>query len=271
MFTHQAENSRTNYHYNSFIYTNTEWKPHFHRSFELITVLEGRLTLQINDRSFLVPCGSFALVLPNQIHSFAVDQTSLVWVGVFSEDFVPNFAHTVKGRQGQDAVFSLPEDSSSFYYRKMIESQPSTLLRQACLYAACDAYLQQIPLEDRRAGNDHLIGDVLDYVAEHFTEAITLQRIARDLGYEYHYLSRILNQRYRISFRSLVNDHRTALACRLLEEKELSVTEIALRCGFQSIRTFNEVFLEKTGATPSAFRKGIWKNNCFPGLIVKKM
>ena len=59
--------------------------------------------------------------------------------------------------------------------------------------------------------------------------------------------------------------------CRLLEEKDLSVTEIALRCGFQSIRTFNEVFLEKTGATPSAFRKGIWKNNCFPGLIVKKM
>ena len=54
MFTHQAENSRTNYHYNSFIYTNTEWKPHFHRSFELITVLEGTLTLQINDRSFLV-------------------------------------------------------------------------------------------------------------------------------------------------------------------------------------------------------------------------
>lgn len=255
MFTHQAENSRSNYHYNSFIYTNTEWKPHFHRSFELITVLEGALTLQINDRSFFVPCGRFALVLPNQIHSFSVDRTSRVWVGVFSEDFVPNFAHTVKGRQGQDAVFSLPEDSAAFFCKKMIESQPSTLLRQACLYTACDAYLQEIPLEERRAGNDHLIGDVLDYVAAHFTEALTLQRIARDLGYEYHYLSRLLNQRYRISFRDLVNDHRTALACRLLEERELLVTEIALRCGFQSIRTFNEVFLENTGKTPSAYRK----------------
>ena len=264
---HQSDNSRTRNHYNAFTYSNTTWKPHFHKSLELIYLLKGQLTLTVNDHETILRMGEAAMILSNQIHSFHVDAGTLVWVAVFSEDFVPEFASFMKDKQGNSPVFLPDEEVSALLTRELILSEPTALMRRACLYAVCDQYLKKVTLEERKTKNDILICRILDYIQEHFTEDISLEDVAAEFGYEHHYLSRLLNKSYHLRFRSIVNDYRVEAAMRELRRGELGVTEIAMKCGFQSIRSFNEVFRSSVGVSPRDFQAQEISNS----LNVKKM
>ena len=115
--------------------------------------------------------------------------------------------------------------------------------------------MRQARLSERVGRNEELIGQILDYIAEHYRQPISLSSVAEAFGYEYHYLSRMLNKDYGISFSRMVNEYRIDHALRLLEETELSITEIASESGFQSIRSFNLSFKKYTGETPANYRK----------------
>ena len=39
-----------------------------------------------------------------------------------------------------------------------------------------------------------IVGQMLDEIAEHYSENISLKTLAEKFGYEYHYLSRLLNK-----------------------------------------------------------------------------
>ena len=56
-----------------------------------------------------------------------------------------------------------------------------------------------------------------------------------------------------ISYLSCLNLIRIQKACCLLSEGAPSVLNTALNCGFTSIRTFNRVFRQFTGLTPTEF------------------
>ena len=83
----------------------------------------------------------------------------------------------------------------------------------------------------------------------------TLKQAAALFGYEYPYLSRLLNRNFAISFTELLAGYRVEHALRLLQETALPITDIAERSGFQSIRSFNLSFKKYTGQTPAYYRK----------------
>jgi len=83
---------------------------------------------------------------------------------------------------------------------------------------------------------------------------------AKKLGVREHVLSRIINLHFNKSFSEITNYHRIKDAKNLLTEKDLSVTAIAYDAGFSSIASFNRVFKELTGYSPSEYREIIHKN-----------
>lgn len=83
---------------------------------------------------------------------------------------------------------------------------------------------------------------------------LTLSTLARRLGTNTAYLSRAFNDGLGESFTMVVNRLRVAAACRALEEGG-SVLAIALDVGFGSKATFNRVFRQCLGTTPSTWRE----------------
>lgn len=252
---HQECNSRGNNNYNAFTYMNKVWPPHFHKNLELLHVIKGEILLTVNESEVRLSKGEWAIVLSNQVHSFEIDAKTLVWVAVFSDDFVPDFASYIRDKQGTTPRFLPSDEVAAFVSEHLVMGSSSLLLKKACLYALCDQYLKSVSLEPRKNKNDVLICQVLDYIEAHYCEDITLESVAQFFGYEYHYLSRLLNKKYNIRFKQIVNEFRVDRAVHLLKEGDMSVTAIALQCGFQSIRTFNEVFLSVTGRNPSEYCK----------------
>ncbi|MFN3700347.1 MAG: helix-turn-helix domain-containing protein [Alphaproteobacteria bacterium] len=79
--------------------------------------------------------------------------------------------------------------------------------------------------------------------------------IARELGVPETTITRVINQNFQKSVPQLLNERRIQDAKRLLDQTEEPMSIIAKEVGFNSVPTFNRVFKEIEGVTPSEYRK----------------
>ena len=257
MIHHQPHNSKGNYNYNAFAYQNCHWSPHFHKNFEMIYVISGEIQMTVGGNTSTMQAEDYCLVLSNQIHAIDPSPNSLIWIAVFSEQFVPYFAKHIKELEGVSSVFRCDSDVDELLKSNLIFSEGSLMMKKACFYAFCDQFMKKIPLEKRKNRNDELICKIIDYVSEHYKENLSLYVLAKEFGYEYHYLSRLLNTGYRLNFSTLVNQYRVDCAIDLLTNTDMSITDIAMYSGFHSLRTFNHTFKAITGHTPSGYIESV--------------
>jgi len=78
--------------------------------------------------------------------------------------------------------------------------------------------------------------------------------LAKKAGIGEHHLSRVINHHFKMSFNELINGYRIEDAKRRLKEGTTPVTNIAFEVGFNSIASFNRVFKERVGMSPTEFR-----------------
>lgn len=91
---------------------------------------------------------------------------------------------------------------------------------------------------------------------------LTLSGLAEAIGLSNHHLSEVLNQQEGKNFYQFVNEYRIQHLLKLLEKDQSStVLDLAMASGFSSKSTFNAVFKQFTGKTPSQFRKSLISNS----------
>ena len=258
MLFHQPYNSVGNYSYNTNIWDNAEYKPHFHKNFELVYVISGEIHCTADDKSASLTAGDFALFLANEVHTLHSVGNSKCWIGVFSGDFVHAFEKQVKDKTGTGFVFRCEKSIENFLLLNLIKlERPPVYLLKACLYSVCNEYLQNIQLVERTGKNELLMRAIIDYIDQNYRNNISLSTMAERLGYNYHYLSKCFNKIFSVSFSDFLNSYRLDIALELLVETDKDISDIALESGFQSIRNFNSFFKSSTGTTPVKYRNEI--------------
>lgn len=85
---------------------------------------------------------------------------------------------------------------------------------------------------------------------------INREALAHKLAMPEHVLSRIINSHFDKNFSEYMNQFRVEEAKSRLQKEETPITTIAFEVGFNSIASFNRVFREMTGMSPSQFRAG---------------
>lgn len=98
-------------------------------------------------------------------------------------------------------------------------------------------------------------GTIIKYIEQNYMYNITLDDLAKMAGYSKYHFSRIFKKYSRTTFISFLNHRRIKAAEMLLLDENISVTEAAMQVGFSSLTTFNRVFREIKGCTPTEFRK----------------
>lgn len=99
----------------------------------------------------------------------------------------------------------------------------------------------------------------LGYIEEHFTENISLDMAAEDMGISSFYLSRLLTQQLQISFVDLLTSARIDRAIELIRNQKIVVRNIGLKCGYQSAAYFYKAFKKNTGMTVGEMREFLSK------------
>ncbi len=96
---------------------------------------------------------------------------------------------------------------------------------------------------------------VYEHIQKNFSEKITLDEVSDVASMSPVSFNRFIKKRTGKTFVNYLNDIRVGYAARWLVEKDLSISEIAFKSGFNNIANFNRIFKSIKNTTPSQYRE----------------
>lgn len=234
---------------------------HLHRQAEFFLMLEGEMTATVNGEAYRAREGDMLAAFPNMVHSYQSEGKNRGILVIFNPELAGEWNYKLTHfTNGQPLVRREQIHRDIPYCMESIlntENEPENLpLLKGYLLVLVSRLCACIELVPAGKKDDFdLVHRALLYVSEKFKEPLTLDQVARELGVSRYYLSRMFSQKVGSGFNSYVNSLRVGLAQHLLENPALPVSQIALECGFESLRTFNRAFQEQVKTTPREYRK----------------
>jgi AraC-like DNA-binding protein len=107
----------------------------------------------------------------------------------------------------------------------------------------------------RRYPQGVLLNAALAYIGENLGGDVSRDQAARVACMSPSHFSRVVRERFGMTFTSLVAQMRVDRARELLKTSEMNLAEIALECGFPDQSYFTKVFRRIAGCTPSEYRQ----------------
>ncbi|MBE5743949.1 MAG: AraC family transcriptional regulator [Clostridiales bacterium] len=253
MLFHQPNNSHGNFNNNAYIYKNKKCESHFHGNYELIYVIQGFAEVRVNTNTITLYQSDLILVPPYCPHSFDIDAKSSIWVGVFSEDFIPAFSS--EHRNESFSKFKCSQKSEEtlkdilFHENHIDKYLMIAGFNIVCSELLCNATVMSVDQDGK------FIKEVVSFISANLNSDLTMAMVAKNLNYEYHYFSTLFNKCFNLNFKKIINYFRYDYACMLLRDSSKSISSIASECGFGSVRNFNRIFKALSNQTPRDFQK----------------
>jgi AraC-like DNA-binding protein len=93
------------------------------------------------------------------------------------------------------------------------------------------------------------------FIEENFTTDFSISDITSGQPYSSDTIRRLFTRYHNDSIFAYRNELRIEIAKWLLKEKELKVVDIAVKCGFNELSSFNKIFKRLTGKSPKNYQK----------------
>lgn len=106
-----------------------------------------------------------------------------------------------------------------------------------------------------KGDDNHRIDVIYDFVRSNFESKITVDEIAEKVNMSTPAFCRFFKKSTAKTFIQFLNEYRVAHACKLISEESMSISEIALDCGFQNLSNFNRAFKKVTAKSPSDYKQ----------------
>ena len=254
-------------------YSDIPWRyeTHDHSAVEILLTLEGMVTYTIEDKIYQVRKGEILIVPPDTLHSLTMGEGSSRYLFLFESDAIMTmrdiksmamyFHKPFHLRDGSDAHVRIRElllrAREAYEKREMMWNTMcySCILR---IYATLgQRYLSGIKPrtgDNMRNMDSEVINAVMTYINNHYREELSLEDVAKFAGFSRYYFSRSFKRQTGYSFKDYLCQKRLQVAMDLLIRTNRSMRDVAIESGFGSVATFNRVFREKKGCTPTQYR-----------------
>ena len=98
---------------------------------------------------------------------------------------------------------------------------------------------------------------VIERLNDDYLDTPSTESLARDAGVHPVHLAAVFRKYKKQTINEYVQQLRVGHASKLLSDKEKTLADIALTCGFSDQSHFTRMFKRVTGMTPGAFRKSL--------------
>lgn len=109
-------------------------------------------------------------------------------------------------------------------------------------------------LEEHHELNNRL-DKIMHFINTNYQRKITQEEIASQIGMTAAAFCRYFREKTGKGFIYFVNEMRIGYACKLLIERQLSISQICFECGFNNLSNFNRMFKRQTGYTPGEYQQ----------------
>ena len=247
---------------------------HWHTPIEILMPIESTYKAICNNVTFHLNTGDILLIAPGTLHALYAPPKGRRLI--FQADIT--LLNSIRECESasylvSSATLITPENSPAIHetiYSLMMEIldeyNGNTILSDASIYAKLIRILVLIgrthtaemdKFESSQSKQQEYIEkfmDVCDYINKHCTESLSLDEISEMAGFSKYHFSRLFKQFTNYSFYKYLNLHRIMYAEKLLVNPDVSVTEVALLSGFNSISSFIRMFKICKNCTPTEFR-----------------
>lgn len=249
---------------------------HFHNSYEVVIVQEGRIDGMMGPLSDDIGAGTVVMIGPDQPHGIARLSADLRAILVHIPHDVLSRHASLNADMAAEAAFL--RDSRYGYLFTDCELAAEAE-RLATEMAAARGFLKLSLLfrllhllshatkvrkimarpEDAPSqsppGHETPVDRAFRYLYAHFQEDITLDDIARFALQNPAALCRAFKRKCGCTIFQFVNRLRIEKACQLLQRPELTVQQVCFMAGFNTFSHFDEQFKRLTGVTPGQYRR----------------
>ncbi len=264
------------YHYSENFVFNGE----YHDSWELVYVDSGEVVIQADAETFVLPQKTCFLHLPDEFHSIRSNNTRCKVLiisfqcrqGAKLLQMLCRKVNNVSSEQLTLLKNILDEYIRNFDGMNLFDIPPSEWKpnenRDISLYmirnnleifflSVLRAMNEKKQKQEENMFSNPIVSKIISYLTENLNSDIKLDDLAHEIGYSQSYLSKLFHQATKLSITSYLINLRIERAKFLLSDMTVPIQDIATRTGFSSLQYFSKTFKQKTGYTPSDFRKSI--------------
>ena len=119
------------------------------------------------------------------------------------------------------------------------------------------APVQSSVRDENDAPPNVFVGQVQDYIENHYKEDIALLDVAGVFGYSDVYFCKLFKQNFGKNFITFLNEFRMDKAKELLANPAINIKDVSALAGYRDANYFTRVFKRMVGKTPSEYRCGV--------------
>ena len=242
---------------------------HWHQRMEFLLIDKGCFTVTIQGTAYRAKPGDILVIRTGQIHDIAPDdENCAAYISTFKALLIYTFLSSMVYPHSHITREELEEagicEEITRLFKEMDEERTKMLpchdilvqSRILQVYGLLVRYFEadSVP-QEKNPGKFTDFQAALSYISDNFRHPITLTDIAHQLNYSTSYVSAMFVAYIGVNYKAYLDSIRISEASWLLQSTSQSISQISSSCGFDNIRTFNNVFRRITGFTPSEFRK----------------
>lgn len=245
---------------------------HIHEEIEIMTVIDGSITYNINSTEVVVNKGQTIFINSNRMHvSYLKNSPNCKFYVLVVHPFVYSSNPTLYNRYCRNIlenneidylIFDNPLFETILSRMKQIEDKKDDTYQLSLvadsyhvlslLYEKAEEnYLNKMPENE----NIYLLNKMTSYIYNHYSEKISLKDIAEYGHVSTSKCSRMFNQYMNHSPIDFLNLYRLEVSSDLLRNTNESINNISMICGFDQQSYYTRMFKKEYGCTPGEYRK----------------
>ena len=253
---------------------------HWHNSFELIEVVEGRFYCNVDGSEFLINKGNICIINRGRLHHIYTEDYNASMCRkktiIFNPDYFIKdqniykkyilpllekdaFAHiqfNIKKGIGLD-INTLMKEIEALEDEKPIgyELEEYSLIYKVIRYLYLAYQSSKQSIHTTYDANVQIQRNMTSFIHEHFNSKIGLEDIAEAGQVSKSTCIRLFHKYTGKSPIDFLNNYRLQMSAEKLVTTSEQITEIAYACGFGQPSYFNRLFLKEYNMTPNQYRK----------------
>lgn len=239
------------------------FEPMFHSHAEIIYVISGSIEMNISGKKHTLLPGQLSIAFPYAVHSYAPAPEAEAVILMFDPSVASAFEKKLLSYWPR-SPYVLQTGEIPFMLQKIrqyaaMDDSDFMQMARSYLQVVVGEILLALDLVGTEGTDISTVQKVLIYCSEHYTEDITVKSISKNTFVSQSTITKIFSNKLDCPFRDYINSLRISKAKYELQNTGRKITDIMYACGFQNQSSFNRVFLQISGQTPSQFRKQHWE------------
>lgn len=242
--------------------------------YKIFYILEGRGTLLINGKSYPLSPGFVGIIHPRDFTTYHLSEEIRLYNILFFRSFIADWLGGIHNTNHFFNIFDpSPDRSRNHDLLHLLDANRKILalirkMEQEFLSRDINTeYLVRLHLLEllihlarlstrnyAKKRHAELAGLITDYLRDHLSEALPMERLEEHFGLSAGYLHSLFRQQTGSTIGKTLLTLRIREAEKMLRETPLPVERICYRCGFSDPSNFYKQFRRETGTVPGAFR-----------------